>query len=535
MKRMRRAVWTMAGGLLPLVGFMAVWAATGPAEEPVRGGTLVMAVSADPPTFNTGITTDTQAWFAAGKIFNGLTFLDRDLNNHPDLAESWEVAPDGMTYTFRLRPGVRWHDGKPFTSKDVQFTYLEILAKYHPIGKLAFSRIRAIDTPDDHTAVIHMKEPYAPLLYQTTEVMAPILPRHIYEGTDILNNPHNKADPVGTGPFRLGEYVRGSHVTLVRNPDYFKKGQPYLDRVILKIMPNGAARVLAFEKGEVDVLYGFVLPREQALRLKALPGVQYAENVVLPEVVTLFFNLQGTKPLADLRVRQAIAHGLDKKFMIEKAYFGVGRPATSPIPTGIPWAHNKSVAVYDYDPEKAQALLDAAGFPRKADGTRLSLRLAYDPANSAVNKVAEIAAQQLRQVGIAVKLDPMERSVLLNKIFVQYDYDLFVHNYTTYGDPAVGVSRAYTCENVRPAPFVNVERYCNPKVDELFQAGATRVDKRERAKAYYAVQEILVRDLPTFPLLEYPDANVAKANVHGLFRSPSSHERWDEAWLAKPK
>ena len=263
---------------------------------------------------------------------------------------------------------------------------------------------------------------------------APILPKHLLEGKDIATAEFN-GKPVGTGPFRLGEIVKGSHYVLERNPDYFKPGRPYLDRVVLRVMPNPPSRVLAFEKGEVDVLYSFFLPREQAARVKALPGVVVKDYMLFPEVITLFFNLKDSKPLGDLKVRQAIAHGIDKAFIAEKGYFGLSRPAISPIPSNLAWAHNPKVMTYAYDTARAQALLDEAGYKGPE---RMTLRLAYDPANSAVNKAAEIVAQQLRVIGINVKQTPMERSLMLEKVFKQYEFDIFIHNYTTYGEPAVG-------------------------------------------------------------------------------------------------
>jgi peptide/nickel transport system substrate-binding protein len=504
------------------------------AQAPVRGGTAVQAISADPPTLNPGITTDTQAWSVVGKLFNGLTYLDSDYRSHPDLAESWEISGDGKTYTFKLRRDVKWHDGKPFTSADVKFSYLDVLAKYHPTGRLGFSTIATIDTPDPLTAVVRLKEPFAPFLFMTNLNSGPILPKHLLEGQDPTTGEFSRK-PVGTGPFRLVEAVKGSHYVLERNPTYFKKDRPYLDRVVLRVMPNPASRVLAFEKGEVDVLYSFFLPREQANRVKALPGVTTKEHMLFPEVITLFFNLKDTKPLGDLRVRQAIAHAIDRHFIAEKGYAGLSEPATSPIPSGLAWAHNPKVPTYAPDPARAAALLDAAGYPKDASGERMTLRLAYDPANSAVNKAAEIVAQQLRAVGIAVRQTPMERSLMISKVFTQYEFDIFIHNYSTYGDPAVGVTRAYACDNIRPAPFVNVERYCNPKVDELFKAAAATTSRAERARLYFAAQEILMRELPTIPLLDYGDTNVARARVRNIFLSRSSHERWDEVWVSDGK
>ena len=503
-------------------------AGAGAQERPVRGGTVVQAISADPPTLNPGITTDTQAWSVMGKLFNGLTYLDGEYRSHPDLAESWDISRDGLTYTFRLRRDVRWHDGQPLTAADVKFTYLEVLAKYHPTGRLGFSTVAAIDTPDPHTVVIRLKRPFGAFLFMTNLNSGPVLPRHLLEGSDVTTAEFNRK-PVGTGPFRLVEAAKGSHYVLERNPNYFKKGQPYLDRVVLRVMPNPASRVLAFERGEVDVLYSFFLPREHAARLKNTPGIVFKDYMLFPEVITLFFNLKDSRPLGDLRVRQAIAHAIDRQFIADKGYFGLSKPAVSPIPSTLGWAHNPRVPTYPYDPARAAALLDEAGYKGPE---RMTLRLAYDPANSAVNRAAEIVAQQLRAVGITVRQTPMERSLMIDKVFKQYEFDLFIHNYTTYGDPAIGVTRAYDCDNIRPAPFVNVSRYCNPKVDELFAKAAASADRTERARYYAEAQELILRDLPTIPLLEYGDTNVARPRVRNIFLSRSAHERWDEVWVS---
>src|SRR6266496_5940538 len=139
------------------------------AQTPVRGGTVVQAIGADPPTMNPSTTTDTQAWALMGKLFNGLTYLDNDYHNYPDLAESWTISGDGLTYTFKLRRDVKWHDGKPFTSEDVKFSYMEALAKYHPVGRLSYSLVTAVDTPDPYTAIVRLKAPFGPFILMRSE------------------------------------------------------------------------------------------------------------------------------------------------------------------------------------------------------------------------------------------------------------------------------------------------------------------------------------------------------------------------------
>src|SRR5919199_641424 len=212
---------------------------------PTRGGPLVVAVTADPGQFNSGISTAGGTHAVADNLYNGLVFLDEQLNPQPDLAESWTVSPDGKTYTFALRQGVKWHDGQPFSSADVKFSFEEILLKYHARTKAGLEGVlEGIDTPDANTVVMRFKQPYGPLLQRLDMVEAPILPKHVYEGQDPTKAEAN-LKPVGTGPFKLAEYVKGDRVRMVRNPDYFKSGLPNLDEVIFRVIPQNTTALLA--------------------------------------------------------------------------------------------------------------------------------------------------------------------------------------------------------------------------------------------------------------------------------------------------
>ena len=193
---------------LALSAVLVLLPAAAQAQTPVRGGTVVQAISADPPTMNPGTTTDTQAWSLMGKLFNGLTYLDSEYRNHPDLAESWTVSPDGLTYTFKLRRDVKWHDGKPFTSEDVKFSYTEVLPKYHPVGRLSYSLVTSVETPDPYTAVVRLKAPFGPFVFMTALNTGAILPKHLLAGQDFTTAEFNRK-PVGTGPFKIAEAVKG--------------------------------------------------------------------------------------------------------------------------------------------------------------------------------------------------------------------------------------------------------------------------------------------------------------------------------------
>ena len=228
-------------------------------ETPRHGGTMVFAIGANPETLNPAVTTGVEALGVACKMFNGLVYLDRDWNPQPELARSWTVSKDGLRITFSLQPNVKWHDGQAFSSADVKFTMEEVLAKFHPRTRLAFVNVEAVDAPDPLTVVVRFKKAYAPFLHQMTCQEAAILPRHLYQGTDVLKNPRNSDAPIGTGPFKWGRWVRGDFIEMVRNDQYFRPGLPYLDKMIAKITPDAPARVLALEAGDVDYIQSFFL------------------------------------------------------------------------------------------------------------------------------------------------------------------------------------------------------------------------------------------------------------------------------------
>ena len=227
--------WLLA--LLLALAHGDAWA--GPVEgNPRRGGTLILGMAADPSTLNCGIESSQIVAMVTSNIYNGLLHMDEESNPHPDLAQSWEISPDGLVYTFQLRDNVKWHDGQPLTSADVKFSFENLVGKYNARGREAYRNIKAIETPNATTVKISLKKVYSPFLEILTAHDGCIMPKHIYEGGDVFKNPRNNDQPIGSGPFKFKEWQKGSHVTLVRNENYFKKGRPFLDSVIYRIIPN---------------------------------------------------------------------------------------------------------------------------------------------------------------------------------------------------------------------------------------------------------------------------------------------------------
>ena len=479
-----------------------------------RGGTLVVATGNDPGQFNPGTTTAGGTHLVTGNIYNGLLLLDEQFNPRPDLAESWDVAPDGKTYTFKLANGVTWHDGRPFSSADVKFTFEEILLKFHARTKAGLETVlEGIDTPDANTVVMRFKQPYGPLLQRLDVVEAPIMAKHVYEGGDPQNHPANQ-QPVGTGPFKLAEYARGEQVRLVRNDRYFKAELPYLDELVFRVIPQPTTATLALEQGEVDYLWGLSL--SDVARLRANAGLTVASTSAGSGgsncQETLVFNLR-KPPFDKVEVRQAFAHAIDRQQILDQVRFGQGRVAISPISSSLAWAHNPNVPKYERDVARANGLLDQAGFAPAGGGMRMKVDF---PHAQSYSRIGEVMRQNLAEVGVNLELRTLEVNAANEAVYVRNEFDLGIASYCNGPDPEIGVTRAYVTSNIRPIPFANGAAYSNPRVDELFAQAAAVVDRGERARLYAEIQDIIVREVPYWWLVETDQLRAFKKEYRDL-------------------
>lgn len=460
---------------------------TGGSLSPRYGGTLVLADTADPGPLNPGITTSVPTHVVTGPMFNGLVGIDQNLKPTPDLATSWDISADGKTVTFHLAAGVVWHDGQPFSSADVKFTFEQILLKYSSRTKAALGPVLAgIDTPDAGTALFRFKTPYAAFLALIDKVNAPILPMHVYQGTDPMTNPANQ-HPIGTGAFKFQEGVKGDHYTLVRNDHYFKKAQPFLDKIVIRILPDDATAAAAFERGEIDYLV--FPPSAEFDRLARLTGVTRTNQgrEAFASVTYLVFNLD-RQALKDVRVRQAIGAAIDQKFIIRSVLSDKGIAATGPISPQLKQFYSAADAKQPgYDPAKARQLLAAAG----ASG--LHLTWVGDPS---VAKLAAVLKDELAQVGVTLDIVQLERNAWIDRLYVKRDFDLSYTNFENGPDPDIGVKRAFISSNIGPVAFSNAAAYRNPAVDQLLTQAATATDQKTRASQYAQFQKIVSDDLP---------------------------------------
>jgi len=502
--------------------------AGGQSAEPVRGGTLAVALDSDPGSLNPAITTSGATHTASELVFNGLVGLTPDLEPEPELASSWEVLEDGALYRFDLQDGVTWHDGMPFTSADVKFTFEEMLLKLHARTKASVgAALESISTPDADTVEFRFTEPYAPLLLQLDAIEAPILPKHLYEGTDVQKNPVNSM-PVGTGPFKLVSYTPDSELRFEANRDYFKPDLPYLDEVVMRIVPDKGNQVVALEAGEVDWLFG--VPGPDKPRLEESGDYEFLTTQVNPGgsncIMTVSFNLEKAM-FQDVRTRRALGLALDKEQFLERVLFGQGKVAEAPISSGIPFAHASDLEdIPTFDREAAGQLLEQAGWmsgeggARSArgvtgvpDGTPLAFGFTHFPSFSSY---AQLLRAQLAEVGADVTLVPLEPPVFADTVFKARDFDTNIISYCNGLDPEIGVKRMYVSSNIGPVPFSNAAAYRNPEVDRLFEQGRTTVDRARRTEIYRDLQERLVEDLPYLWLVETESTRVFSSRCSGF-------------------
>jgi len=491
------------------------------------GGTFVIAVGTDPGPLNPAISTSGALHFVAGSLYNGLVGLDEQFRPEPDLADSWTVSPDGKAFTFKLHPGVKWHDGKQFTSADVKFTFEELLLKFHSRTKTGVEPVLSgIETPDDLTVVFNFKQPYAPFLQQLNVIEAPILPKHLYYGSDPQNNPVN-LKPVGTGPFRFVEYQKGQRVVMERNPDYFKPGLPKFDKLIFQIIPDQATAVLAFEKGEVDYVS---LPGSEVARFEKMPGVTVGRSAAGSGgsycVATMIPNGE-RKPLERPQVRQALNLATDRERLVKQVLFSQGRAARGPIASTM-WAFDVSLPAFTRDVAKANVLLDEADLAKGADGIRFKLT-AVLPTTMA--KPAEVLKENYAEIGVALDLKLVEFNDANQTVFVKKDFDLGYASYCNGPDPEIGVRRAYDSANIKPVLFSNGASYRNPKVDEIFTKAVAEFDREKRKVLYAEAQKLLVADLPYLWLYESEGAFAYRSDLRDL--RPWTSSLAEVAWSAK--
>ena len=482
---------------LPLVLALALTIATllGSAAaqdpEPVYGGTVTVAITADPPGWDPTVSTSQEIpRVMYHNVYEGLVRFDATGAIVPALAESWETSEDGLTWTFHLREGVKFHDGTDLTVDDVIAKFERAMdPESGHTNPGYYAAIASVEAPDARTVVFRLSQPSRGLLYNLAR-------------PDSIVYPAAKADtqrsqPIGTGPFRFVSYTEGSEVVLERFDDYYLEGVQYLDRAVFRIIGDPNTRFAALQAGDIDLI-GVALQPEQYLQLAGNPELKGSEGTATTEITVAMNNSRA--PFDDPRVRQAITMAIDKRQIVEGAMFGLGTIIGSHMSPAEPYYVDLS-DTYPYDPERARELLAEAGY---ADGLTFSFELP-EPYNIE-RRSGEVIAQQLRAVGITAELSVVEWGTWIQRILLGGDYDMTIIGHSEPRDINVYANPGY------------YYHYDNPRVRELLEEAEAATSAEAETAAYQEIATIIANDAVNVWLFSPPYLVAARADVYGFWQ-----------------
>jgi peptide/nickel transport system substrate-binding protein len=521
------AAGTMAGLGMPARGSVLARQADEPSGVLQLGGESEPAGSWLP--FRAAGGAETQVF---DLIFSRLIRFDADYTLIPDLAERFEISPDASEFTFHLRQDVTWHDGEPFTARDVIFTYrlamIEAVAasQYNKLSQVlgaeAFragesDEIPGLQMVDDYTVKIVLEQPNIAFLVGAAHnnSLVWILPEHVLADADpatLDQHPFAQNPTVGTGPFRFVEYVPDQHVETEANLDYFL-GAPKLAQVFVRLAAP-ATQLAALESGELDVMQA--LSAADAERLATSDVVDVVPTPGVGIFQTAIFN----ERFPDKRVRQAFMYGVDRQALMDVVLKGQGRLVNQSI-IGPEWAQYDDLNPYEFDPERAKELLAEANW----DASR-TVDLIWEQGFQAIELAAPVFQQQMQEIGVQVTLTPLDEAAFEQRVLEEIDFDLAWFGGGAYGlDPDVS-STYYACANWTPNGG-NTTHYCNEELDELFVAGRGTSDVEERSEIYHEAARILNEDVPTiFWWSENMIWGINK-NVQGVVPGPNTDIHWN--------
>ena len=517
-----------------ILGSLALPALARGQENPRRGGVLTQIIQPEPPQLTGAFSTVGTIQAVSPKMFDGLVEYDFDMRPQPQLATKWETSPDGLAMRFTLRAGVFWHDGKPFTSGDVAWSLMNVWKTLHGRGRATYAFVENVETPDALTAVLRLSRPSPAIMNALAAAESQVLPRHLYEGTDILANPLNNA-PVGTGPFRFKEWRRGSALIVDRNPAYWNKDRPYFDGIVMRFIPDGAGRSAALETGEALLGGDNPVPLNDIARLAKLPqlstdrrGYNSVNNIHFVE-----FNLRRPQ-FQDVRVRRAIGMALNRELIARSIWFCEAKASTGPIPRAMANFYTAEVPPLPFDVAGANKLLDEAGVSRGAGGTRLRMFMDWAPYGDALQRTGEYIRQALRPLGIEVEIRSSDLPGWLRRVYTDNDFDMTTFYLSATADPTLGLQRFWWSKNIQKgAVFTNASGYSSPEMDRILEAAAVELDPAKRADLFHQFQRLAMTDLNIIPLVDLDGVTFANKRVHdhttGGYGVRTSLDR---AWLA---
>ncbi len=493
--------------LVVLIAVMMLWGQTVLAENPVRGGKIVVAQKAEPPgldpTANTAAAIDRVVY---ANLYEGLIKVDQNGKFVPLLAESWEVSPEGLTYTFHLRKGVKFHNGEPFNAKVAKWNFERDMGPKSVNAHPEFFRgIAKMETPDDDTFVVTLKDVDALFIAHIAEGDAVMLPMKGYENA--------KSNPIGTGPFKFSKWVRGDRVELVRNDGYWNPKLPYLDAVTFKFIGDASAQIAALKAGDIDVISSIPAP-ESAKELAADKRLKVFSGTTTGEVIMSTNNK--AKPFDNKLVRQAMAYAIDRQAVIDLVMFGYGTPIGSHWSPSTPY-YVDLTQKFAYNPKKAKELLAKAGYPNGLEAT-IKLPAIY----SYSKRAGEVIADMLGQVGIKLKIEIVEWGQWLDRIYKKKEYQLTMIGHVEPWDIGIYANPNYYFQ------------YDSQEFRDAYSKALKARNDAEKAKWFGRCQEIIAEDAVNGYLFCAPSLPAMKAEVMGWWKNyPTIALDCTQVWIKK--
>jgi peptide/nickel transport system substrate-binding protein len=463
-------------------------------DQPVFGDMLVRGTIGDASVLLPVLAADSASGDVNGLVYNGLVRYDKDIKLEGDLAEKWDISEDKLKITFHLRKNVKWHDGEPFTAKDVEYTYKVTVNPATPTAYATdFLKVKRCTVLDPYTVEVLYDKPYAPALGSWGMSM---MPSHLLEGQDITKSPL-KRHPVGTGPYRFDEWKTGEKIVVNSNHDYFEH-RPYINRVMWRIIPDLATMFLELKAGRLDEM--------------ALTPLQYTrqtntqwfkDNFVKYKYLTFNYTYLGynlKRPLfQDRKVRQALTTAINRENLVKGILLGLGKVTNAPYKPDSFW-YNHNVKTFPYDPEKAKKMLAEAGWTQTneegilvKDGKPFEFTIITNQGNELRKNAATLIQADLRKVGIKVNIRVIEWAAFLKNFINKRNFDATLLGWGIGIDPSqIDIWDSHKTAETQ----LNFISYQNEEVDKLLQLGASTYDRNERKKYYDKFQEIIAEDQP---------------------------------------
>lgn len=525
------------GGMLAACSKVSTTEGTGGQHSWTKPGVLRVAIQSEPKNLDTLLASNTTDNMIDRLIFDPLISADAKGEPVPVLAtevpttENGGISKDGLTVTYHLHKGVTFSDGQPLTSKDVKFSWQAMMNSANNVtSRHGFDEIASIDTPDDTTVIVHLKEKFSPFVntfFAESDGPINIVPAHILTQYPNVNQVPFNNEPVGSGPFKLSEWVKGDHITLVANDKYFR-GEPKIKQIIIKVIPDENTSLSQLQTHEIDWMFE--------------PSYSTFPQLSKMNDVTSHYNdvngyegmwINTSHPhVSDVQVRRAIAYAVDKKKLLDTLTFGQEKLATEDLPDWM-WAYNKDVTVYDYNPDKAKQLLTADGYTPgpngilTKNGSPLSLQLVTNNSNVTRKKISVLLQAMLRQVGIDVQVKYYDGATLFAPaplgILQSGKFDLGLAGWFAGVDP--DDSSNFMSKNVPPGGY-NYTRYQSPQMDAAQKLALENYDRPTRIKAYATIEKLLSDDVPEIFFWWDRQAQAINPDFKGFDPNPTT-ESWN--------